>query len=964
MAEPPQPPKGDQAAWKSMPTGVPLIGSSSTPASIGGPLGGLGASFADATSQAEQLYVAMERLKKLTQELSTASGNGLFRGIGGGSTSDWGAKVSNMGKAARDDHNAHQKGIATERKVANGGDATFGDEPEGNGKRKGLFNFRREGGPPRGSRNFGDSYIAYSVGSAVVGGVGSWYQRVGEEGLAHRMQTARMGGGWGMSATAVEHAFGRNFRANGGVALNGQDYTQGITTGLDTLGMGNRGGGYGGMAMMLNRAMPEMGYAGATAAAGSLMSAANLTRMGQYGIIKNRQDAANPQTMVRNALNWAGNGKFTKEMLNSAENSAFRFNLRKAVGAENEMAVLRAGQSMLGGGSLNDKNLREILGTKTHEVTRESMFNEKALDVMNKQREILEGIKTWLEDTFGKGAAVAGALSSLPMASVFAGAVGGGLMSRGAGTIGGILGPLKEAVKGTVGKATAEGITGAAKARAVTGAIATLFGTGLTAATALWYGSKGTEAMRNSDNRLAQSLGTTLERTVTGLGGMGQVRRWVDRTWDSFTGAADSVGGGPGAGEGDPPSRDPGGGIRTAPGWSAHGNSEHITGLQPSFRQKLAAMFAANPKLQLRSGYRSVERQRKLWEDAVKKYGSEAAARKWVAPPGKSYHNKGLAADIGPNSEYGWIRANASRFGLTVPLSNEDWHVEPIGARSGRSAVETNIDNNPGNTLGAEWRSQGEDGGAPGIAGLDGVRGLLARMSTQSGDSALLSALAGGVSGLLGNSGGRRGGGPSDASGSQDPSQVMAAAGDASDIEKFLLGLRMTESGGKNIRNRGGHSSASGYYQYVKGTWGGYGGYAEAIQAPFAVQHERARKDAMAAFEKYGNWAAVAANHIYPAWAGQPSKWGQSPAPGNPPVQEYVNKVLGAAGLGEGDPPTRADGGVAGSGVGGPTSLYQGGSRVVNLNVYAAQASDANAIVAKVIKALRDQEQFDVIGAQ
>jgi LAS superfamily LD-carboxypeptidase LdcB len=37
---------------------------------------------------------------------------------------------------------------------------------------------------------------------------------------------------------------------------------------------------------------------------------------------------------------------------------------------------------------------------------------------------------------------------------------------------------------------------------------------------------------------------------------------------------------------------------------------------------------------------------------------------KWVAPPGKSLHRLGTELDLGPASAYGWLAANAPRFGF------------------------------------------------------------------------------------------------------------------------------------------------------------------------------------------------------------------------------------------------------------------------------------------------------------
>ncbi|HEX4306003.1 MAG TPA: transglycosylase SLT domain-containing protein [Solirubrobacterales bacterium] len=48
---------------------------------------------------------------------------------------------------------------------------------------------------------------------------------------------------------------------------------------------------------------------------------------------------------------------------------------------------------------------------------------------------------------------------------------------------------------------------------------------------------------------------------------------------------------------------------------------------------------------------------------------------KWVAPPGTSLHRCATELDLGPESAYGWIDANASRFGFVQRYSWEAWHV-------------------------------------------------------------------------------------------------------------------------------------------------------------------------------------------------------------------------------------------------------------------------------------------------
>ena len=115
-----------------------------------------------------------------------------------------------------------------------------------------------------------------------------------------------------------------------------------------------------------------------------------------------------------------------------------------------------------------------------------------------------------------------------------------------------------------------------------------------------------------------------------------------------------------------------------------------MTGLQGGFNNSLAAMFAGAPpeiqaQLRVMSAYRSPERQAQLWEEALAKYGSPEAARKWVAPPGNSKHNHGQAVDLrflGDEAK-NWVHANAAQYGLNFPMAHEPWHIEPVGSRGG-----------------------------------------------------------------------------------------------------------------------------------------------------------------------------------------------------------------------------------------------------------------------------------------
>lgn len=47
---------------------------------------------------------------------------------------------------------------------------------------------------------------------------------------------------------------------------------------------------------------------------------------------------------------------------------------------------------------------------------------------------------------------------------------------------------------------------------------------------------------------------------------------------------------------------------------------------------------------------------------------------KWVAPPGTSLHRLGTELDLGPDAAFGWLDANAHRFGFKRRYSWEPWH--------------------------------------------------------------------------------------------------------------------------------------------------------------------------------------------------------------------------------------------------------------------------------------------------
>ncbi|MQA82096.1 MAG: peptidase M15 [Streptosporangiales bacterium] len=91
-----------------------------------------------------------------------------------------------------------------------------------------------------------------------------------------------------------------------------------------------------------------------------------------------------------------------------------------------------------------------------------------------------------------------------------------------------------------------------------------------------------------------------------------------------------------------------------------------------------AATDAADDDVEffVNSGWRSPEYQEQLLREAVKKYGSEKEAARWVATPDTSAHVSGDAIDIGPSEATAWLSKHGAEYGLCQIYRNEPWHYE------------------------------------------------------------------------------------------------------------------------------------------------------------------------------------------------------------------------------------------------------------------------------------------------
>ena len=100
-------------------------------------------------------------------------------------------------------------------------------------------------------------------------------------------------------------------------------------------------------------------------------------------------------------------------------------------------------------------------------------------------------------------------------------------------------------------------------------------------------------------------------------------------------------------------------------------------------RAQIAAQ-GAGLDLQVTSGFRSVQTQQRLYDQAIAKYGSSQSARRWVLPPAESAHVRGLAVDVGPPAAAAWLEKHGVRFGLCRRYVNEGWHFERLAPAIGQ----------------------------------------------------------------------------------------------------------------------------------------------------------------------------------------------------------------------------------------------------------------------------------------
>ncbi|MFL5826403.1 MAG: transglycosylase SLT domain-containing protein [Thermoleophilaceae bacterium] len=112
-------------------------------------------------------------------------------------------------------------------------------------------------------------------------------------------------------------------------------------------------------------------------------------------------------------------------------------------------------------------------------------------------------------------------------------------------------------------------------------------------------------------------------------------------------------------------------GIASGGGYSGPLAYRQGKGMRPDVavafdRLAAAARAEAGLSLIVTSAFRSDAEQARLF--------AAHPDPRWVARPGESLHRLATELDLGPNAAYGWLAANAGRFGFVRRYSWEPWH--------------------------------------------------------------------------------------------------------------------------------------------------------------------------------------------------------------------------------------------------------------------------------------------------
>ncbi len=141
------------------------------------------------------------------------------------------------------------------------------------------------------------------------------------------------------------------------------------------------------------------------------------------------------------------------------------------------------------------------------------------------------------------------------------------------------------------------------------------------------------------------------------------------------------------------------------------------TRIYPELQQMFDDARAAGVMPHISSSYRTAEEQQEIMDEKYAEYQAEGysdeeakkAAEEWVAPPGTSEHQLGLAVDIttadwetqDANIVWEWLNANCYKYGFIrrypedkteiTGVINEPWHYRYVGKEAAKEIWERGI---------------------------------------------------------------------------------------------------------------------------------------------------------------------------------------------------------------------------------------------------------------------------------
>ena len=138
--------------------------------------------------------------------------------------------------------------------------------------------------------------------------------------------------------------------------------------------------------------------------------------------------------------------------------------------------------------------------------------------------------------------------------------------------------------------------------------------------------------------------------------------------------------------------------------------------IYPQLQQMFDDARAAGLALFVREGYRTYQNQKQILEERIQQYQEEGYSRreakelaeKYVADPGTSEHELGIAVDINADTSkcssdavYTWLANNAYRYGFIqrypsdktdiTGVNNEPWHYRYVGVEAAQEMQEKGL---------------------------------------------------------------------------------------------------------------------------------------------------------------------------------------------------------------------------------------------------------------------------------